>query len=93
MTEKKITRTFTRIEVCATLYDKTNGQIEEQNFVIDGNLENLLAATREQLESDVLTVIDAKPLRKIVAKYAISVEDFLKYATPVNNENTEEGAE
>ena len=92
MTEKKITRTFTRLEVCATLYDKANGQIEEQNFVIEGNPENLLAAAREELESDVLTVVDAKPVRKTSAKYAISVEDFLKYAKPVNDKNTE-GAE
>ena len=93
MAEKKITRTFTRIEVCATLYDKTNEQIDEQNFVIDGNPENLLAAVREQFESDVLTVIAAKPLRKIATKYAISAEDFLKYAKPVNGENTKEGVE
>lgn len=93
MTEKKIIRTFTRLEVCATLYDKANGQIEEQNFVIDGNPGNLLAAVREELESNVLTVVDAKPVRKISAKYVISAEDFLKYATPVNNENTKEGTE
>lgn len=92
MAEKKITRSFTRLEVCATLYDKTNGQIDEQNFTIDGNPENLLTAVREQFESDVLTVIDAKPVRKIVAKYTIKAEDFLKYATLVNNKNTE-GAE
>lgn len=89
MAQKKITRSFTRLEVCATLYDKTNGQIDEHNFIIDGNPENLLTAVREQLESDVLTVIETKPVRKIVAKYAINVEDFLKYATPVNNKNTE----
>lgn len=92
MAEKKITRTFTSLEVCATLYDKNNGQIVEQNFIIDGNPENLLTAVREQVESDVLTVIDAKPVRKIAAKYAIKVEDFLKYATHVNDKNTE-GAE
>lgn len=93
MTEKKITRSFTRLEVRATLYDKTNSQIDEQNFVVEGNPENLLAAVREQIESDVLTVIDAKLIRKIVAKYTISAEDFIKYATPANNENTEEGVE
>lgn len=93
MAEKKITRSFTRLEVCTRLYDKTNGQVDEQNFIIDGNPENLLTAVRDQLESDVLTVIDAKPVRKIVAKYAIKAEDFLKYAKPVKDKNTEAGAE
>lgn len=88
--EKKITRTVVRVEVCATLYNREQKVIDEENLVLINPGKDILADVRAQLETENLSVLDAKVVRVVSTRYTMELSDFMNQAKSVEDEVSEE---
>lgn len=84
--EKKVTRTVVRAEVCATLYNREQKVIDEENLVLINPSKDVLADARAQLETENLSVLDAKVVRVVSTRYTMELSDFMKHAIVVEDE-------
>lgn len=78
--EKNITRTFTKTEVNATLYNKETGAIDTETIVIENPGKDLLATVRAELESENLSVVSAEVTRVVSTRYTMTAADFIAHA-------------
>ena len=78
---KKITRTVTRAEICATLYNREAGTMDEQHFVIENPGKDILAAARKLYETEVVSVVDATLVSVVCTRFSMPLEDFMSSAT------------
>lgn len=78
---KKITRTVTRAEICATLYNREAGTMDEQHFVIENPGKDILAAARKLYETEVVSVIDATLVSVVSTRFSMPLDDFMASAT------------
>lgn len=88
--EKKITRTVVRAEVCATLYNREQKVIGEENLVLINPGKDIIADARAQLETENLSVLDAKVVRVVSTRYTMELSDFMNHATSVEDDGSEE---
>lgn len=88
--EKKITRAVVRAEVCATLYNREQKVIDEENIVLINPGKDILADARAQLETENLSVLDVKLVRAVSTRYTMELSDFMKHAIPVEDVTSEE---
>lgn len=88
--EKKITRSVVRAEVCATLYNREQKVINEENLVLINPGKDILADARAQLETENLSVLDAKLVRVVSTRYTMELSDFMNHATSVEDDASEE---
>lgn len=88
--EKKITRTVVRAEVCASLYNREQKVIDEENLVLINPGKDILADVRAQLETEILTVLDVKLVRAVSTRYTMELSDFMKHAIPEEDVTGEE---
>ena len=88
--EKKITRTVVRAEVCATLYNREQNVIDEENLVLINPGKDVLADARAQLETENLSVLDVKLVRAVSTRYTMELSDFMKHAIPEEGVTSEE---
>lgn len=78
---KKITRIVTRAEICATLYNRETGTMDEQHFVIDNPGKNVLAAARKLYETEVVSVVDATLVSVVSIRFSMPMDQFMSSAT------------
>lgn len=78
---KKITRTVTRAEICATLYNREAGTMDEQHFVIENPGKDILTAARKLYETEVVSVVDAALVSVVSTRFTMPLEDFMSSAT------------
>lgn len=88
--EKKITRTVVRAEVCATLYNREQKVIDEENIVLINPGNDVLADARAQLETENLSVLYVKVVRVVSTRYTMELSYFIKHANVVEDEVIEE---
>ena len=77
---KKITRTVTRAEICATLYNRETGTVDEQHFVIENPGKDILAAARKLYETEVVSVVDATLVSAVATRFSMPIDQFMASA-------------
>ena len=78
---KKITRTVTRAEICATLYNREAGTMDEQHFVIENPGKDVLTAARKLYETEVVSVVDATLVSVVSTRFSMPLDQFMASAT------------
>lgn len=79
---KKITRTVTRAEICATLYNREAGTMDEQHFImIENPGKDILAAARKLYETEVVSVVDATLVSVVSTRFSMPLDQFMASAT------------
>lgn len=88
MKSKKITRTFTETTICYTRFAFDNGsilEIDNDEITVDYAVDE--AAAKKLVKKCIKTnLFRIDEIRSTDTLYACSVEDFLKIAHPVTNE-------
>ena len=75
---KKITRTVTRAEICATLYNREAGTMDEEHFVIENPGKDILAEARKLYETEV---VDATLVSVVSTRFSMPMDQFISSAT------------
>lgn len=82
---KRITRTIKKSVYTCLVYDPVEKEMNETSFTLDKEFD--LASARKILQKkfngDTLTVVDVIRVTSVNQLYEISIEDFMKYAKPV----------
>ena len=82
---ERITRTIKKSVYSCLVYDLVEKEMKESSFTLDKEFD--LATARKILQKkyngDTLTVVDVIRVTSVNQLYEISIEDFMKYAKPV----------
>lgn len=84
MREKEITRTFEFTPVVVTVYNKDTKEMELVNLTaIDVPLNGIEKWAKKQFDGYNVVVIEYEIKPSYHSKYAMSIEDFIKYGKEV----------
>lgn len=82
---ERITRTIKKTSYKCLVYNLVDHEMTEQNFMLDKEFDRDTARKilGKKFNGDTITVVDVISTENIEQLYEISLEDFLKYAKPV----------
>lgn len=84
MKQKEITRTFEFTPVVVTVYNKDTKEMELVNLTaIDVPLNDIEKWAKKQFDGFNVVVIEYEIKPSYTSKYAMSIEDFIKYGKEV----------